>query len=100
MHGAEGVHGGLIWKAGAAMPKMLYWARFTDYMCLAGATGWAGSELARSIAATSNIRLVAAVSRTHAGRRLGDVLGDARIDISAEVVFGMPINRTVCEMRS
>src|SRR3954471_9537027 len=31
MHGAEGVHAGLIWKAGAAMPKILYWARFTDY---------------------------------------------------------------------
>ena len=48
-------------------------------VCLAGATGWAGSELARSIAASSDIRLVAAVSRTNAGRRLGDVLGDARI---------------------
>lgn len=31
MHGAEGVHAGLIWKARAAMPKLLYWARFTDY---------------------------------------------------------------------
>jgi len=31
MHGAEGVHAGLIWKEGAAMPKILYWARFTDY---------------------------------------------------------------------
>ncbi len=31
MHGAEGVHAGLIWKDRAAMPKMLYWARFTDY---------------------------------------------------------------------
>ena len=48
-------------------------------VCLAGATGWAGSELARAIAASSDIVLVAAVSRTHAGRRLADVLGDARL---------------------
>ena len=31
MHGAEGVHAGLVWKDRAAMPKILYWARFTDY---------------------------------------------------------------------
>jgi 4-hydroxy-tetrahydrodipicolinate reductase len=48
-------------------------------VCLAGATGWAGSELARSIGASTDIRLVAAVSRTQAGRRLDEVLGDARI---------------------
>jgi 4-hydroxy-tetrahydrodipicolinate reductase len=44
-------------------------------VCLAGATGWAGSELARAIAGVSDISLVAAVSRTHAGRNLGDVVG-------------------------
>lgn len=43
-------------------------------VCLAGATGWAGSELARAIAAVPDLALVAAVSRTHAGRSLGDVL--------------------------
>ena len=48
-------------------------------VCLAGATGWAGSELARAIASSSDMVIVAAVSRTHAGRRLGEVLGDARI---------------------
>jgi 4-hydroxy-tetrahydrodipicolinate reductase len=49
-------------------------------VCLAGATGWAGSELARSIARSPDIALVAAVSRTHAGRRLGEVLGDERLN--------------------
>lgn len=44
--------------------------------CLAGATGWAGSALARGIARTSDLALVAAVSRTYAGRTLGDVLGE------------------------
>ena len=49
-------------------------------VCLAGATGWAGSELARSIARTADLALVAAVSRTHAGRALGEVLGEPRLD--------------------
>jgi 4-hydroxy-tetrahydrodipicolinate reductase len=48
-------------------------------VCVAGATGWAGSELARAIARSTDMVLVAAVSRTHAGRRLGEVLGDAQI---------------------
>jgi 4-hydroxy-tetrahydrodipicolinate reductase len=50
-------------------------------VCLAGATGWAGSELARGIAATDDVRLVSAVGRRHAGQRLGDVLGDRRLDV-------------------
>jgi 4-hydroxy-tetrahydrodipicolinate reductase len=48
-------------------------------VCLAGATGWAGSELARGIASMPDLALVAAVSRTHAGRTLGDVLGAATL---------------------
>jgi len=48
-------------------------------VCLAGATGWAGSELARSIAGTADLSLVAAVGRSHAGRILGDVLGEPRL---------------------
>jgi 4-hydroxy-tetrahydrodipicolinate reductase len=51
-------------------------------VCLAGATGWAGSELARAIHRTApDLSLVAAVSRTKAGRNLGEVLGDASLDI-------------------
>jgi len=45
-------------------------------VCLAGATGWAGSALALAIAKSSDIHLVSAVSRTHAKRMLGDVLGE------------------------
>ena len=48
-------------------------------VCLAGATGWAGSALARSIAQTSDIELVAAVSRSQAKRILGDVLSEPRL---------------------
>ena len=35
-------------------------------VCLAGATGWAGSELARGIAGTPGLNVVAAVARKHA----------------------------------
>jgi len=48
-------------------------------VCLAGATGWAGSTLARAIAGSDDIELVAAVSRTHAGRVLGEVLAEPRL---------------------
>ena len=51
-------------------------------VCLAGATGWAGSELSRAIARTPDIVVVAAVSRKHANRVLGDVLGEPRLDCS------------------
>jgi len=48
-------------------------------VCLAGATGWAGSELARGIARAKDLSLVAAVSRTEAGRKLSEVLGEPRL---------------------
>lgn len=48
----------------------------TIRVCLAGATGWAGSALARAIAHSDDLELVAAVSRTHAGRTLGKVLDE------------------------
>jgi 4-hydroxy-tetrahydrodipicolinate reductase len=49
-------------------------------ICLAGATGWAGSELARAIATTADLTLVAAVSRTHAGRNLREVLNEPHLE--------------------
>lgn len=46
---------------------------------VAGATGWAGSALARGIAAQADMKLVAAVSRKAAGKSLGVALGDERL---------------------
>jgi 4-hydroxy-tetrahydrodipicolinate reductase len=48
-------------------------------VCVAGATGWAGSELSRGIAAADDLTMVAAVARRHAGRVLGEVLGEPRL---------------------
>ncbi len=36
-------------------------------ICLAGATGWAGSALARAIAQSPDLIVVSAVSHSHAG---------------------------------
>lgn len=49
-------------------------------VCLAGATGWAGSALAQGLAKTNDLRLVAAVSRSHAGQELGAVLNQPALD--------------------
>jgi 4-hydroxy-tetrahydrodipicolinate reductase len=44
-------------------------------ICVAGATGWAGSELSKGILASNDMELVAAISRSNAGKALGDVIG-------------------------
>ncbi|WP_410221471.1 4-hydroxy-tetrahydrodipicolinate reductase [Pedobacter sp.] len=41
---------------------------------IAGATGWAGSELAKGIVKSENLRLVGALSRSHAGTNLAEFL--------------------------
>ncbi len=66
----------------------------TTRVCLAGATGWAGSALARAIARTDDITLSAAVARTHAGRSLGDTLAEpsltCRIYATADEALTQP----------
>ena len=47
----------------------------TIRVCVAGATGWAGSSLTRAIIAAEDMELVGAVSRSHAARPLGEALG-------------------------
>jgi 4-hydroxy-tetrahydrodipicolinate reductase len=65
-------------------------------VCLAGATGWAGSELARAIASAPDITIVAAISRQHAGKSLGDVLGEPRltseVHASAGTALDVPVD--------
>lgn len=47
----------------------------TIRVCVAGATGWAGSALSHGIFEAPDMELVAGISRSHAGEVLGDVLG-------------------------
>jgi 4-hydroxy-tetrahydrodipicolinate reductase len=44
-------------------------------ICVAGATGWAGSELSRGIHSAADMELVAAISRRYAGKTLGEAIG-------------------------
>jgi 4-hydroxy-tetrahydrodipicolinate reductase len=44
-------------------------------VCIAGATGWAGSALAKGIFSSNDMELVAAVSRRNAGKTLGEAIG-------------------------
>jgi 4-hydroxy-tetrahydrodipicolinate reductase len=63
-------------------------------LCLAGATGWAGSALDQALAKTADIRTISAVSRTHAQGNLGKVLCepllDCRIYVTAEEALAHP----------
>ncbi len=56
---------------------------------LAGATGWAGSALARGIARAPDLKLVGAVARSAAGRTLDAVLG--------EPALAAPVHATATE---
>jgi len=47
----------------------------TIRVCVAGAAGWAGSALSLGISQAMDMDLVGAVSRTHAGKTLGSVIG-------------------------
>ncbi len=44
-------------------------------VCLAGATGWAGSALSRGLFEAPDTEIVSAVSRKHAGKTLGSAIG-------------------------
>lgn len=44
-------------------------------VCVAGAAGWAGSALSRGIFDASDMDMVSAISRSHAGKKLGEALG-------------------------
>lgn len=53
-------------------------------VCIAGGTGWAGSALSRGVFQAPDMELVAAISRGHAGKSLGEVVG---IDGLATPIF-------------
>ncbi len=66
-------------------------------VCLAGAAGWAGSALARGVFEAPDMELVAAISRSHAGLALGEVLDIAGLTapVSATAAEGLTTNPDV-----
>jgi 4-hydroxy-tetrahydrodipicolinate reductase len=51
-------------------------------VCVAGATGWVGGPLCLAVSGAEDLSLVGAVSRTHKGRSLKDVLGESVPDVT------------------
>ncbi|WP_414583037.1 4-hydroxy-tetrahydrodipicolinate reductase [Scytonema sp. PCC 10023] len=51
-------------------------------VCIAGATGWVGRSLVPAICAEKDLNLVGAVSRTHAGKKLSEVLTQTSPDLT------------------
>lgn len=54
---------------------------------LSGATGWAGSALARGIGRSDDLALAAAIGRRHAGRALREVIGADAPDCTVHASF-------------
>ena len=50
-------------------------------VCIAGATGWIGKPLCAAVSESVDLNLVGAVSRTHKGRSLKDVVADINLDV-------------------
>jgi 4-hydroxy-tetrahydrodipicolinate reductase len=50
-------------------------------VCIAGATGWVGKPLSMEVQRADDLNLVGAVSRSHQGENLGDVLGEPGLDL-------------------
>jgi 4-hydroxy-tetrahydrodipicolinate reductase len=50
-------------------------------VCVAGATGWVGRCLIPAICADQDMSLVGSVSRTHVGKRLGEVLMQTSVNL-------------------
>ncbi len=50
-------------------------------VCIAGATGWVGKPLCAAVSRAEDLSLVGAVSRTHAGRALRDVVEGLDVDV-------------------
>ncbi|MGM0394332.1 MAG: 4-hydroxy-tetrahydrodipicolinate reductase [Thermodesulfobacteriota bacterium] len=53
----------------------------TKKVCIAGATGWAGSALTKAVHEQTDMQVVGAVSRTRNGEKLSRVLGLEKTDV-------------------
>ncbi len=67
-------------------------------LCLAGATGWAGSALARAIAGLEDIKLVSAVSRSYAGQNLGSILGAPSLKVPVFASVEEALREGACDV--
>lgn len=54
-------------------------------ICIAGATGWAGSAVTRHVLQSSDFELVGVIARRSAGRDVGEVLGGTPVGLPVAV---------------
>ena len=54
----------------------------TIRVCVAGATGWTGSAVTKAILASNEFQLVGAIARRDAGKDIGEVLGQNRVNLN------------------
>jgi 4-hydroxy-tetrahydrodipicolinate reductase len=51
-------------------------------VCIAGATGWVGKPLCAAVSEADDLSLVGAVSRTHKGQNLKDLIGESDLNLT------------------
>jgi|SRR6185295_5282376 len=51
-------------------------------VCIAGATGWVGKPLCDAVTKTEDMDLVGAVSPSHKGQRLGDIIDNLSLSLT------------------
>jgi 4-hydroxy-tetrahydrodipicolinate reductase len=62
-------------------------------VCVAGVSGWTGSEVARAIAASPEFELTGAIARRAAGRDAGEVLGAAANGVTVSATLAAALAR-------
>jgi 4-hydroxy-tetrahydrodipicolinate reductase len=70
----------------------------TINVILSGATGWAGSALARGIARQPDMRLAGAVGHRSAGQRLGELIGEPALDCRVSASAQAALSQTGCDV--
>ena len=69
----------------------------TIHVCIAGATGWAGSALTSAVHQAEHMALVGAVSRNGKGKAIGDILGLSGCDVIVSGSVGEALS-TPCDV--
>ncbi|MCB0499737.1 MAG: 4-hydroxy-tetrahydrodipicolinate reductase [Cyclobacteriaceae bacterium] len=67
-------------------------------VCIAGATGWAGSALSKGVVGDSSLELVSGVSRSQAGKDLAGILGIGQKGIPIFENVGEALESTPCDV--
>jgi 4-hydroxy-tetrahydrodipicolinate reductase len=64
-------------------------------VCVAGVTGWTGSEVARGVIKSTQFQLVSAVARKRAGEDMGGVLGLEKLGLTVDQALEAALTKPV-----